>query len=457
MKAEYLIRDHVHPERLPGEPDRAMKPLAVMVPWLVVRALLVGAFCVAIAPLWLLFLVGVAVWGYPPSAVRPGQAVHYLGILWHREMAPPGLSLFRRLWLTVSVVKSAGLAPVAGLAWFLDELIYGRRLAAVQIRAPIIKISAARSGSTQLAHYIEADPRVVSPTVLQIVVPYLWLWKLVAATLGRLLDEEQIRSIFRQKLPEEFLQRHEADPMRTDTFELGLLGLHLNRFAFFFDPRTFAEEFAFATRSPSTDRLWTETFADLLDGTCRKALLFAGAGPEARLFVKGHFLAAADTLAERYPDARFLTMIRMPSSRLQSMVNFLWCNLVELPIGKPPWPWIAEGLARTEMDYNRVEQAWFTRSDGPQRCVLRFTDYVRDLEGTMRTVYAACFDEETLPDFVPREHAPRERKNYLVDRSLAQLGIDGAAYEAAQPEFVAWCRGEAAAVDQSSEATGASG
>ena len=53
----------------------------------------------------------------------------------------------------------------------------------------------------------------------------------------------------------------------------------------------------------------------MLDRIARKTLLFADPAPDGsplRFFVKGHFLAAADALAAKYPDARFLTMIREP-------------------------------------------------------------------------------------------------------------------------------------------------
>ena len=43
--------------------------------------------------------------------------------------------------------------------------------------------------------------------------------------------------------------------------------------------------------------------------------------------------------------------------------------------------------------------------------------------------------------FVPRQHPPRRRHDYQLDRSLAQCGIDVAAIEAALADYRAWCRG----------------
>lgn len=443
----YLVPGVQIAERLPGEPAGRPPPTPIFVALMVMRVALLGLKAMIALPLVVPYLFGVAIAGRPPNTVRLGQVFHFLGLVWWT--APPSLSRLARVWLTLRIARRAVSIPIAGLAWLLDELLYGRALKAVRIEAPVIKISAARSGSTQLGHYIEADPGVIAPTVLQILFPYLWLWRLVTPIARRFVTRAQVRALIERRVPPEFIERHEGDPFRTDTFEAGLYVHHLNHLAPFLGAEAIERDFGMGVVHATTRTLWTEVFADYFDGVARKTLLFAG--PEAagrRYFVKGHFLAAADTLAARYPDARFLTMLRPPARRLQSMINFLWCNPIDPTLGKPEWPPLVQGLTRLELDYNRAEHDWFTRADGPRRCVLRFDDYVRDLEGTMAEVYRACFDLDELPPHVPREHAPRERKNYSVNRSLAQLGVDGAAYEAAQPEFVAWCRGAAAEGDR---------
>ena len=44
----------------------------------------------------------------------------------------------------------------------LDECIYGRKLRETPLVAPLIEISAGRSGSTQIARYLEEDERLVA-------------------------------------------------------------------------------------------------------------------------------------------------------------------------------------------------------------------------------------------------------------------------------------------------------
>jgi hypothetical protein len=176
-------------------------------------------------------------------------------------------------------------------------------------------------------------------------------------------------------------------------------------------------------------------------------LLHAGPGPDGaprRIFIKGHFLCAADFLARRYPDAIFLTMIRDPAPRLQSTVNFLRSTPFDESMGGPaPWAWLGAAVAKSETAYCEIEQDWFTREPGPRRCVVRFADYVRDLEGAMTQIYRECLDSPTLPPWVPRTHEPRKRHGYTYDRSLAAVGIDEAALEQRLASYIAWCREDA--------------
>lgn len=438
----YLDPDVPIPRRLPGEPQRDSPPRRRFIRLIIRRVCLLTALGLLTLPLWIPYLLGVALAGWPPNVPGLSQVAVYFGLIWRRDKPPPGLPTLDRLALTCAVVRQTLTIPVWGLAWFVDALLFGRALAAVRIRAPLFHISGARSGSTQLSRYLEADPELIAPSVLQIMFPYLWLWRIVVPVARRFFDVDRIQKRAAARLPPEFRERHEGDFYRTDTFEMAFCAAHLNRLARYLGPDAIVEEFSMAQTSPGTARLWTETFVDYLDGVARKTLLFAGpASTGRRIFVKGHFLAAADALAARYPDARFLTIVRAPSRRLQSMINFLWTSPNEMRLASPPWRWIADGLARSELLYNRNEQAWFTRAEGPRRCVLRFDDFVRDLRGALGAVYRVCLDRPTLPPWAPRAHAPRRRKDYTVDRSLQSLGIDPDAYAAAQADYVAWCVG----------------
>ena len=154
--------------------------------------------------------------------------------------------------------------------------------------------------------------------------------------------------------------------------------------------------------------------------------------------MKGHFIGAAAELERRFPDASFLTVVRHPLPRLQSAINFLRANPIDPVLGPPPWGWLVDGLLESELRYGEAEQAFFAGEGPGVRCVVRFTDFVHDLEGTMGEVYRRCFGVAALPAYVPRVHEPRQRTAYLLNRSLPQLGIDEAALVGRFGSYIDW-------------------
>jgi hypothetical protein len=430
-------------EHLPGEPEHKGPPRTVFAIRVLLR--LGGLVVIAIVawPLWILYVLAALIWGWPPNVPRCGQVIRYLRLTWTVSPPAPGLRKLSRCWITLSVIRKVLLTPIWGLAWLLDEVLYGRALDAAPLISPLIEISAGRSGSTQLALYLEQDPRLAAPNLLQSLFPYLWLWRLAPRTIGRFITPEKVRRWFETKLPPEFLERHEGDPFRTDTFDAALYTGHLNHLSPFLGPDVMVEDFGFGTLAPHNRRLWEEDFVRLLDRIGRKTLVYAGrdpAGCSRRFFVKGHFLCAANALERQYPDACFLTMIREPAPRLRSAVNYLRVNPVDPMLGPVPWAWLGQALARTETEYCEIEQGWFTRDSGARRCVVRFSEFVGNLEATMTRVYRCCLGDPELPPHFPRTHAPRERTKYRVNRSLAEVGIDETAIAARLSSYIAWCK-----------------
>lgn len=432
------------PEHLPGEPQRKRSPAPVIAVRLFVRSFVVLLMALLATPAWPLYLLGVSIWGWPPNVPRRAQVWRYLRHTWSVRPPPPGLPVLVRAWIFLAIIRKSVLVPVSGLAWFLDELLYGPALRAAPLVAPLIEISAGRSGSTQLARYLEDDPQLAAPSLVQFIFPYLWLWRLVRATIGRFVTRDWVRRKIESTLAPEFIQRHEADPFRTDTFDGALYLAHLNHLCMFLGPRVMQDDFGFAGPVPHNRELWERDFVDLLEGIGRKTLVDAGPGPDGprRFFVKGHFLCAGPALEARFPDARFLTMIREPAPRIRSAINYLRVNPTDPVLGPIPWTWLSEAAVQTEMDYCILEQAWFTREGSARRCVLRFSAYKEDLEAAMTQVYAECLDIDTLPSYVPRAHAPRKRTQYLIDRSLAELCIDEDKLDAGLTSYIEWCRAE---------------
>ena len=146
------------PERLPGEPPLPDAGPGAIAAALVGQALLLGLLSVVVFPWWVVYLVARWFRPRPPNLASLRRTLHVLRLILTEQPPAPGLSVTARSLLLLSVVKRWLLVPVWGLAWYLDELWFGRALAQVAIVAPLFELSAARSGSTQLARYLGGRP-----------------------------------------------------------------------------------------------------------------------------------------------------------------------------------------------------------------------------------------------------------------------------------------------------------
>jgi hypothetical protein len=377
----------------------------------------------------------------PPMVVNPKQCRYYVSKALTAQAPDGGITASMRLRVLLNIAITVLVGPLMGLAWFVDEILFPQHKKTPIVR-PLFQISAARSGSTQMTHYLEAHPQVVTPTFLQQAFPYLWLWKLAPMTLGRLFSEEKVLSIFQQTLRPEFLQRHEFHPFKSDTFEILYSTFQLVNLCMLLGPDALAEGLGWASATPDSAPFWEGEMVDMIEQLGRKLLYHAGPSEDGSprvLLVKGHFLASADTLESRFPDAHFLTIVRDPARRIRSLINFLRVAPDNNLNGAIPWGWLVAFAERVEVTYCLREKAWYqARPD--KTTVIRFDDYVRDIEGTLSTVYARCLPDVSPDGHIPTEHAPRERKNYDINRTLDQLNIDEEALLEPLQDYVQWCK-----------------
>ena len=429
-----------HPEFIDREPVRDWSALGTFGVLLkrVLTLILFTAFCL---PFWPLYLFLRIFMPRPPVVVPNALTLHCIRMIL-MEYPPHGPTFAMRLSLLLELTRRNAADGFWGFAWFVDEIIWGRELKRVNIVEPLFELSAARSGSTQLARYLEDDPHLCAPSALQEAFPYMWLWR-VGRHLERFLPRDWDFKVAHAFFPPEHHERHELDPMRMDTFEIVfLLPYQLGNIFVSLGPRALLENFPFSLVHGTIRNVWENELLRFIDAIGRKTLLHASrnsADQTRRLFIKGHFLNVAPELAKKYPDARFLTMVRAPEKRFQSLINFIRCGTTIAPCRPTPWAWIVEYVCTSEVLYCEMEMAWYESPEGPRRCVVRFDDYVKDLEGTMRKVYRECLDRELSPH-VPRTHAARTRTNYSVDRSLEQLGVDEAALKKRLEAYGRWCK-----------------
>jgi len=404
-------------------------------------------------PLLPLHLLGVYIFDRPPIVPRLSQFARYLELCFTADPSDPCRTPRARLYIAILLTTKAVCIPIWGLAWYLDEILYGRHLSkpSNDIVRPIFVISGGRSGSTQITRYIETDPRVEAPNILQCMMPFLWLWRLVEVTLGRVVTPEYVTEKIKSILPPEALERHEMDPFKADTFDATIWSFHFNSRALALGPDIAHQDMNFA-RINVLDSYLAKDFGRLVDRLGRKHLSFRrlqgrAVCNEPRLFIKGHFLWAGDELENRYPDSTFVTVVRNPAARLQSAINYMRVQPGDPGLGLDPWQWLSSWLRRSEADYCCMEMEWYSKnsSESATRCVVTFDDFKSDLQKCMLKVFKSCDlmsekDATCLPEYLPRKHPERKRHGYTVNKSLKDLDIDETEIQTELADYIAWCR-----------------
>ena len=430
--------------------DFHLRILTVLIP----KLLILSFLGIVSIPLWPIVWFGSWVYGRPPIMVYGSQSWRYLKYVWTSTPPPPSYPspLARKIWLSLSIVEHLMMSRFKGGAWLLDEVLYGQTLNDISITNPLFVISGGRSGSTQISRYLEEDEDLIAPNILMCLFPYLWLWKLVPTTIGRFITKQQVQEMIAKMMPKEAIERHEMDPFGADTFDGAFLSCHFNYMSPYLGPQIAQEEFSFCDFADHNRHLFEDDFCTLVHRLGQKTTIYNGyndygssasssstEAKQPRFFLKGHFLLASPSLAKAYPDANFLTVVRDPLKRLQSGINFLRCNPADPFLGPVPWEYYTETLTETESRYCFIEMEWYTKEGQENRCVVSFEKFVHDdLQETMTKVYMECMNGKVLPNHIPKEHPPRNRTNYSVDRSLEDLGVNEQALRNRLKEYIDW-------------------
>jgi hypothetical protein len=360
------------------------------------------------------YLVLAAALGRPPVVPSLARSLRVL----KRALGPvpaPGLSIRARTIVLLALARRLLLSPMWAMAWWADELLWGRRLDAVVVERPVFEVSAARSGSTQLARHLETHRRLSAPGALQSALPFLWAWRLASLAPGL---APAVRWLVERTLPDAFLDRHELEPFRVDTLEVMFYGWHLGDLVAQLGPDPFVRELSNAELTAENADLWLLDFVAYADRLGRKVLLRSGG----RLLLKGHFLPACDALAARHPDATFVTMLRDPADRVRSTINFHHEQPGEPGLQRIPWPWVIERALRIELPYDDAERAFY--GAGPNRIVVRFDDFVLDPQAVVDRVVREL-GEPPLGTIEPRQRRPRRTPDRTLEELLSGYDASG--------------------------------
>lgn len=385
------------------------------------------------SPFWILTPPLSVFYGRPPRMVGLGQAVRFIGYV----IRSKHLSKREQLNLILTVIQHTASSPVAGFCWLVDEVLYSRQMNRKAVAAPLFVMSAYRSASTQMARLLAQDSAFVWPSAIMCAFPYLWVWKIVACVFSDSgITTDEANNYLNKNFPKEARERHENDHFSLDTLDGYFLSAHLNGLAFQIGPDVIIKECHSAVVEDWNQSLMQTQFTDFVDRLARKTLLFRGASDAQRILLKGHFLWAASTLQMRYPDARFLSVLRDPLDRLQSGINHMAANPTLWQGQAPRWDWLAESFEQIESDYCTKEIEWY----GDQRrgrLALRFNSFIENTEVAMKAVYRDLLVSNNMPKF---RLTPKRSIRYTVDRSLTELNIDRDRLKLQLGDYYAWMK-----------------
>ena len=384
-------------------------------------------------PFWILTPLLSVFYGRPPRMVTFGQAGRFMGYV----IRSKHLSKGEQLNLILTVIRHTATSPVAGCCWLIDEVLYSSKMNRLTLTQPLFVMSAYRSASTQMARLLAQDKQFVWPSAIMCAFPYLWVWKIVAYIFSDSgITAEEANNYLNKNFPKEARERHENDHFSLDTLDGYFLSAHLNGLAFQIGPAVIIKECHSAVVEDWNQFLMQTQFTDFVDRLARKTLLFRGASDVHRILLKGHFLWAASTLQMRYPDARFLSVLRDPLDRLQSGINHMAANPTLWQGQAPRWDWLADSYEQIESDYCTKEIEWYGE-ERRGRLALQFTTFIGNAEDAMKIVYRDLLVSNNMPQF---RHQPKTSRRYTVDRSLTELNIDRDRLKLQLGDYYAWMK-----------------
>lgn len=317
---------------------------------------------------------------------------------WLAVLARNGFAVAPRFWLrALKITLFAVNNSAYGLA---ERLIYGRRVAGTEVRAPLFIVGHWRSGTTLLHEYLARDPRHSFPTTYDCFAPchFLITGKYGPKILDRMMPDERPMDSMQLK----------AELPQEDDFALALLG-----------QPSLVVMLAFPNNLPGDGALFD---LKALSATqrrdwqaCLKRFLqrLAFRAPGRRLVLKSPIHSARiGTILEAFPDARFLCIHRDPFAVYPSTLRMVAALHPYLALQEPAHDELERlTLANGEKIYARLAEARSGIPEG-QFHELRYEDLVRDPVQVLAAAYAAL----DLGDFeqvrAVYETAAAEKRDY---------------------------------------------
>ena len=416
-----------------------------------VRTLMFLPLSLACLPL---YIVGLFIWGLPPT-ISPWSRFYKYFIASFTEGSPEeGIPFTNRILVFIIVFDNLMKSPIRGVGWFLDEMFYPS-YRKCQIKDPLFFISAARSGSTQLAGYLEDEEETfIAPMMIEAMFPYIWVWRTIVPILRMIGLKKHFESSSSLLYSEELKKRHNSNLFKTETWEIALGVTHITAVSATLGATFMKWGFLnSALQDQPVDNEFCKLFIEFNDCIMKKVMYHRGL-PKQRMFIKGHLLIVARELEQRYDGAKFLAVVRDPIERFGSTVNFIKVvsdyGLLRRYYGFFPVTWriIRDYVVELQICYCNEEMIFYNQSD-KNKLAISFDIYVKDLASSIERIYSflnipvsaelsskAATLQKSSHDRTKRKAAYDPKYN----RSLASLGVDEEKLKEYLSNYINWMK-----------------
>ena len=442
------MEDLIKHNNIPND-DLQPKPLPALMNILLwcIKTLLCLPVSVILLPLYLL---GLMVWGHPPTVPLWSRFGTYMIAAFTEGKAKDNIPFTNRITLFLVLLNLLVKVPINGVCWYLDELLYPG-YHKVDIQEPIFFVTSGRSGSTQLTRYLEDDKEnFIAPTVLEALFPYIWYWKLINPIVTKLLKGKSFD--FSSYFGTEFNKRHNLNISKTDTWSSMVEAWHLSVFSVFLGSSFMSWGYSYAKpKDGPIDQKFFSSFLLFTNHVIRKVVYLRGK-PNQRLLLKGRYLEVAEALKQQYPKAKFFATVRPPLEQMQSYINFLRVIAADglyskmLGLFPPSWRVLRDYMINAQIPYCQQEMSFYNE-DKENRLVIPFTLYVKNLSATLQSIYEFCnipIPDHVVSEAIKIQHTTHDRTKRRAaydpnfNRSLESLGIDEEKVKECLAEYIEW-------------------
>lgn len=324
----------------------------------------------------------------PAALVLARGLRQHLDVLRHgdedeRALARVGRTLFRDLVFRVGLVD----------AFRVLDYVIAPSFRKVEVRAPVFVVAPPRSGTTLLYSLLAADPRFFAPKLYETLLPSVSMLRLTEgiASLCRRWSDGKLARRFDRWEEDRFASTDSIHRVRHREIEEDtlLFDRHLvcpSSLRFFPRSEEVADLVLLDDHPPAVRAAIMKAYHRAL-----QRLLFRAPG-RTYLAKNVHSAGRIGSLLERFPDARFIHIVRSPYDVIPSAIRLFrasnYLGVTEphrptMPLGHACWRVFGEQAIEV---YQRLLR-WERKVPADQWITLRFSALVGDPLGSMREIY----------------------------------------------------------------------